>query len=129
MTHYADDMATGGPVRPKLRIAGRPKEGGEETLVFLEDPPETPIATHWRGKRVPHYKSGCPHCLPDTDNETTPMWYVGSCTTVGELVIVEMTLKCYRAAKAMAREKPLESGVNLFGQPLEDTATLCGGLL
>lgn len=126
-THYADDIATGMGNGSRLRIAGRPREGTDEKLVLLEEPGE-PILMHWSGVLIPHYKKDCPNCNGKT--EPKPFYYIGGATLASELVIVELTPKCYNSAAAAARQfSPNIRGTDLFGNPLAVSAIRFSGLL
>jgi hypothetical protein len=113
---YSDEIATGGDGGQNLRIAGRVREGTEEKYVIMEEPGEA-VMTHFRGKLVPHWKRNCPHC--NGTDVPKALWYVGACLVNGELVILELTWKCHRAAAAAARHHHgKEAGIDLFGQPV-----------
>lgn len=112
---YADDVATGEP-RQKLRIAGRPREGSSEKMVVMEEPGE-PVLMHYAGKLVPHFKRDCPNCTPN--EEPKPLWYVGASTFANELVIMELTGKCFYNLAASARSvAPVAEGLDLFGDEI-----------
>lgn len=98
-THHLDDVATGSPGSARPGIAGRPRAGTEESYVLLEEPGE-PVLMHWANRLVPHFRRDCPHC---DGVEPKSLWYIGSATLAGELVIVELTTKCWRTLAAAAR--------------------------
>jgi hypothetical protein len=117
---FEDEIATGSG-RRKLRIAGRPGEGRTEEYVLLEEPPEKPVKTHFREKTVPHYTSNCPHCGPEGEDDTTPYWYIGACDVSGDRVILELTEKCYNAARSYVLAHPLREPPDLFTpEPIDD---------
>jgi hypothetical protein len=95
---------------PKLRIAGRPRQGAKETYALLEEPGE-PVLVHWASKLMPHLKRNCPYC---NGEEPKPIWYLGSLEVDSkEMVILELTWKCFRTL-APAAQIPNQE-VDLFG--------------
>jgi hypothetical protein len=112
---YAEDIATGAPFGQRLRIAGRPREGAEERYVILEEPGD-PVLTHFHGRLLPHFKRDCPHCRGD---QPKPLWYVGASSLGGELVILELTWKCYQSAAAAARTLADRRSPDLFGEEID----------
>jgi hypothetical protein len=109
--HCIDDVATGEP-KSRLRIAGRPRQGGRESYVLLEDP-EEPVQMHYiegTGKKLPHFRRDCPNC--EGGGEPKPFWYIGGIPATGKAdqrhVIVELTKECLQAALTAAqREFPV----------------------
>jgi hypothetical protein len=125
--HTADDIATGATGPGKLRIAGRPGPGRQETYVLLEEP-GPPVLMHWAaGRKVPHFRRDCPHCAQGAE-EPKPLWYLGAfCMASRQQVLLELTEACFRGAGAAAAR--LEAGpadVDLFGAPLPGGAVFTG---
>jgi hypothetical protein len=81
----------------------------------MEEPGQ-PVLMHYAGKLVPHFRRNCPNC---TDaQEPKPLWYVGAVTVSGgELVIMELTGKCFASLAAFARNQPTGE-LDLFGDDL-----------
>ena len=127
MGHYSDDVATG-PVPGRLRIIGRPRSGGRELCVLLEEPGE-PVQMHWSaGKKLPHFRRACPNCVEGT-SEPRPFWYVGAAAADGQLAIVELTEVCFRSLEGAARKLRPASGLDLFGADVEGPVVYRGLLL
>lgn len=129
---YAEDIATGSAARATIRIAGRPRQGQRETYLILEEP-EDPVLMHFKGKQLPHFKRNCPNC---TETQLPrPMWYIGSLMILGqrgELVILELTQKCFESLSAAARKigvPGMLTGVDLFGEKIESVAVYRGLLV
>jgi hypothetical protein len=90
-----------GELPKKLYIGGRPRPGQEESYTLLEQP-GPPVRMHWSGKFLtPHWKLNCPNCTGEA--ELKPMWYIGACSPLWGLIIVELTELCYRSAEMAAR--------------------------
>lgn len=123
---YHDEVATGEGAH-KLRIVGRPGEGGKEGWLLLEEPGE-PVLMHWLGRMVPHFKRDCPNCKQGGESPK-PMLYVGALAISGaqELAILELTPKCLAMAMAESRNWPGRlTATNLFGEPIDDVGKLAG---
>jgi hypothetical protein len=111
--HDLDDIATGGG-GIRFGIQGRPRPGKEESYVIVEEPGE-PVLTHFIPPRghVPHFKAACENCRGD---KPVPLWYVGAVTVEGDLVILELTWKCFRTAAAASKTVGLVHTIDESGE-------------